>query len=68
MKLRVTNVSLVNGGRYTVNLSEAREGGENVPASPMGMNGMTSLSLNLPEDEARAYFPGDEYTITLKKA
>lgn len=73
MKLRVTNVSVLGTGRYAVNFVEAMEelnrGGGPVPPAPAGYGGTTnSLTLNLSEDEARKYFPGDEYTITLKKA
>lgn len=64
-KLVVTNVSVVADGRYTVNFAGQSEVTD---VTYSGFGSATNLSLSLSEDEARQYFPGDVYELTLKKS
>lgn len=61
--LVVQNVSLVGNGRYNVAFSGDPAGATVPGAYPLA----TTLTLNLSEEEARSYFPGDVYALTLKK-
>lgn len=73
MKLVVTHVSR-GSDKFVVQFGAAVEGVRTAgaapaPPVPMGYNGGgNGLTLLLDEEDARQYFPGDEYTLTLKKA
>lgn len=61
--LVVQNVSLVGNSRYNVSFSGDPDGTIVPGTYPMA----TTLTLNLSEEDARAYFPGDVYELTLTK-
>lgn len=61
--LTVQTVSLVGNDTYSVNFT----GEVSTTAVPGAYPMATQLTLNLSEKEARTYFPGDVYELSLKK-
>lgn len=61
MKLTVNGIQAVGNDRYNVSFTGSTEG-----FAPGSYPAATNLVLNLSKDEAKEYFPGDVYELTLK--
>lgn len=64
LTFRVTNLTESGFGRVSVGMVQVTEGADET--APLGTSTFNSnLTLNLPSEEGKAYYPGQTYTVSL---